>query len=112
MDQLEFETREPAPGQLVLTMKGVLTISTLFNFREFTNKDKSECLIVDMEQVPFIDSAGLGSMITAYVSREREARKMVLTGVNERVKMMMTVSGVESLFKMYPDVGAAERALA
>lgn len=113
MDQLQFETREgAAPGRTILSMRGVLTISTLFSFREFTHNDTSESLIIDMEQVPFIDSAGLGSMITAYVTREREARRMVLSGVNDRVRMMMTVSGVEALFKMYPNVEAAEQALA
>src|SRR5579871_6182137 len=112
-DQLHLEARDgQAPGQRVLALTGVLTISTLFVFQEFAHSDKSEVLILDMSQVPYMDSAGLGSIISAYVSREREARKLVLAGVSERVKMVMTVSGVEQLFQMYPDVAAAETALA
>lgn len=111
-DQLQLQVRDgAAPGQRVLVLTGVLTISTLFAFQEFTHTDKSTALIVDLSGVPYIDSAGLGSMITAYVSRERETRKMALVGVNDRVKMVMTVSGVDQLFRTYPTVAEAERTL-
>ncbi len=111
-DQLHLEAKNgAAPGQRVLVLTGVLTISTLFAFQEFTHKDQSEALIVDLSGVPYIDSAGLGSMISAYVSREREARKMALVGVNDRVKMVMTVSGVDQLFRTYPTIAEAEKTL-
>jgi anti-sigma B factor antagonist len=110
-DHLQIEARDGAvPGQRVVVLTGVLTISTLFAFQDFTHADKSETLIVDMAEVAYIDSAGLGTIISAYVSREREARKLVLAGVNDRVKMVMTVTGVEQLFKIFPSVDQAEQA--
>lgn len=112
-DQLKIEVRDGAgPGQRVVTLTGVLTISTLFAFQDFTHADKSEALIIEMSGVAYIDSAGLGSIISAYVSREREARKLVLASVNDRVKMVMTVTGVEQLFQIFPSVAQAEQALA
>src|SRR5579863_5601038 len=111
-DQLQIEARDGAnPGQRVVTLNGVLTISTLFAFQDFSHADKSEALILDMSEVPYIDSAGLGSIISAYVSREREARKLVLASVNDRVKMVMTVTGVEQLFQIFPSVLEAEQAI-
>jgi len=112
-DQLQLEVKDgAAPGQRVISLAGVLTISTLFAFQEFAHTDKSEALIVDMNGVPYIDSAGLGSLIGAYVTREREARRLVLAGVNDRVKMVMTVSGVDQLFQIYSSVLEAEKTLA
>jgi anti-sigma B factor antagonist len=112
-DQLHLEARDGAvPGQRVIALTGVLTISTLFAFQEFMHADKSEALIADLTGVPYIDSAGLGSLISAFVTREREARKLVLVGVNDRVKMMMTVSGVDQLFQNYSSVDEAEKTLA
>lgn len=112
-DQLSLDAKDGgAPGQRVLTMNGVLTISTLFAFQEFAHADQSKALILDMTDVPYIDSAGLGSLISAYVSRERETRKLVLAAVNDRVKMVMTVSGVDQLFQIYPTVPEAEKTLA
>jgi len=84
----------------------------LFAFQEFAHSDQSATLILDMSGVPYIDSAGLGSLIAAYVSRERENRKLVLTSVNERVKTVMTVSGVQDLFAVYPTIADAEKTLA
>jgi anti-sigma B factor antagonist len=112
-DQLELQAKDGAvPGQRVIALTGVLTISTLFAFQDFVHADKSEALIVDMSGVPYIDSAGLGSLISAYVSREREARKLALAAVNERVKTVMTVSGVDQLFQTYASVSEAEKTLA
>lgn len=111
-DQLSLEAKDgAAPGQRVLALTGVLTISTLFAFQEFTHADKSQALIVDLSGVPYIDSAGLGSLISAYVTRDREARKLVLAAVNDRVKMVMTVSGVDQLFPVYTTVAEAEKTL-
>lgn len=112
-DELQLSPRDgSAPGQRVLTLTGVLTLSTLFAFQEFTHSDQSGTLIVDMSGVAYIDSAGLGSLIAAYVSRERENRKLVLTSVSERVKTVMAVSGVQDLFVTYPSVDDAEKTLA
>jgi anti-sigma B factor antagonist len=112
-EHLNLEVRDGSvPGQRVLALTGVLTLSTLFSFQDFAHADKSETLIADMSGVPYIDSAGLGSLIGAYVSREREARKLVLAGVNDRVKMVMTVTGVEQLFQIYATVPEAEKTLA
>src|SRR5580704_11446031 len=110
-DQLQLDIRSGSEPRLI-TLTGVLTISTLFAFQDFAHADKSESLIVDMSGVPYIDSAGLGSLISAYVSREREARRLALAGVNDRVKMVMTVSGVDQLFQMYPSLSEAEKTLA
>jgi anti-sigma B factor antagonist len=112
-DQLDLQVKDgAAAAQRVLVLTGVLTISTLFTFQDFAHADQSEALIVDMSGVSYIDSAGLGSLISAYVSREREARRLILTGVNDRVRMVMTVTGVEQLFKIYPTVSEAEKTLA
>jgi anti-anti-sigma factor len=112
-DQLQLDVKDgTAPGQRVVTLTGPLTISTLFGFQDFAHADRSEALIVDMSGVPYMDSAGLGSLISAYVSREREARKLALAGVSDRVKMVMTVSGVDNLFQIYASVSEAEKTLA
>jgi anti-sigma B factor antagonist len=111
-DQLHIDAKDGAtPALRVVTLTGVLTISTLFTFQDFVHADKSEALVVDMSGVPYIDSAGLGSLISAYVSREREARKLALAGVNERVKTVMIVSGVDALFQIYASVSEAEKTL-
>ena len=111
-DHLQLDVRDGAiPGQRVVALTGVLTISNLSAFQDFSYADKSETLIVDMSGVAYIDSAGLGSLIGAYVSREREARRLVLAAVNDRVNLVMTVSGVDQLFQIYASVREAEKTL-
>lgn len=72
-DQLQLSTQDgTSPGQRVLTLNGVLTSSTLFAFQDFVHSDESNSLIVDMSGVPYIDSAGLGSLISAYTVTQAE----------------------------------------
>ncbi|HVN07908.1 MAG TPA: STAS domain-containing protein [Patescibacteria group bacterium] len=101
-------TRE---GHRILRMSGALTLHSLFPFQEAVRADKAQVLIVDLTKVSFVDSVGIGALVGAYVSRQREGRKLALVGVGERVSASLKVSGLLQFFLMYPTVEAAEKSL-
>ena len=55
-------------------------------------------MILDLSDVPYIDSTALGALVAAYVSRQKAGRRVVLSGVSERVLRMLKITRVESLF--------------
>jgi anti-anti-sigma factor len=57
--------------------------------------------------VPYIDSAGIGCLVGAHVSRENSGRKLVLVGANDRLLTSLKVTRVDQLFILAPDVQAA-----
>ena len=73
--------------------------------------DKAATLIVDLSGVPFVDSVGIGALVGAYVSRQRDGRKLALVGVSDRVSASLRVSGLTQFFPMFPTVDAAEKSL-
>jgi len=98
-------------GHRILRVSGALTLHTLFPFQEAVRADKGATLIVDLTKVSYVDSVGIGALVGAYVSRQRDGRKLALVGVGERVNASLRVSGLSQFFPMYPTVEAAEQSL-
>jgi len=68
-------------------------------------------LILDLTEVPYIDSAGLGSLVGTYVSSHKAGQQVVLTGVNERVAKLFQITKVEPLFLTLSQPGGCIPAL-
>jgi anti-sigma B factor antagonist len=101
-----------AAGQRILTLRGALNIHTIFAFQDVVRAEQSPVVILDLTGVPYVDSAGLGAIVGAYVSAQRANRQLVLAGLNERVKALLSMTHVGRLFEPFATVEAAERATA
>lgn len=98
-------------GHHILRLNGALTLHSLFPFQDAVRADKAATLIVDLSKVSFVDSVGIGALVGAYVSRQRDGRKLALVGVGERISASLRVSGLLQFFPMFPTVEAAEQSL-
>lgn len=96
--------------QRVLCLKGPLTISNLFDFQARVRSNNLPALILDLSGVPYIDSAGIGALVGAYVSQQRNGRSLALVGVSERLHNALKITQVESLFQLFDSLPAAEAA--
>ncbi|HEV2290083.1 MAG TPA: STAS domain-containing protein [Candidatus Acidoferrales bacterium] len=97
---------------VVLTCKGPFTIQTLFTFQGVVRElNGSGAVLVDFSQVPYMDSAGLGALVGAFISSRHANRKVVLVGVSERVAALIRMSNLEQFFPMYASRVEAEVAL-
>jgi anti-anti-sigma factor len=98
-------------GESILKVRGPLIISNFFEFQQAAREDTSNLLIIDLADVPYMDSAALGSILGVHVSCGRKKTKYALVGVSPRIETMFTVSGVRDLLVMFPTLAAAEAAL-
>ena len=62
---------------------------------------KPKLLIVDLTESPYMDSAGLGSLMNGYVHAQKAGRRLVLAGANERVKALLELTKVDLILKNY-----------
>jgi anti-sigma B factor antagonist len=97
-------------GVTVLRVEGPLTISTLFKFQDAWRSEKSPALVLDLTAVPYADSAAIGSVVNAYVSR-RNANRTMAVAAGERVRTVMQVTKVEQLFPLRATLQEAIAAL-
>ena len=111
--ELEIERYSgPMQGHGVLRLKGPLTMENLSPFQNAVlGEDSTATMILDLTEVPYIDSAGLGSLMRAYVSRHKAGQRFVLAGVNKRVLKMFEITRVEPLFLIFPTLEEAVAAL-
>jgi len=99
------------PGLRILRLAGPLVISNLFDFQSQVRSDTSRALILDFSSVPYADSAGVGALVGAYVSRQKDGRSLSLVGVNDRVRAVLKVTHVEQFFRFFDSADAAQQAL-
>ena len=97
-------------SQRIIRLSGPILLSNFFQFQSLVRSSTSPNLILDLTKVPYIDSAGIGALVGAYVTRQKEGRSLALVGVTERVRNTMQVTRVEQFFKLYETVAAAQNA--
>jgi anti-sigma B factor antagonist len=98
-------------GERVLRLNGPLTLSTLFDFQNAVGAENAPMVILELSGVPYVDSAGLGSIINAHVSCTNAGRYLALVGVSERFRTLLKLTRVESVFTIFPTLEDAEREL-
>ncbi len=99
------------PDTTMIKVSGPLTIRNFFEFQDFTRSHKSPVTIVDLAEVPYLDSAALGSLLGLHVSCGKDGRKYALVNVSDRLKTMFTVCGVQDVLVVYDTPEQAEAAL-
>jgi anti-anti-sigma factor len=96
----------------VVSFHGPLTLENVMQFQNALRREEnSQTVILDLTEVPYIDSSGLGSLVSVYVSRQKAGRAVALTGVNQRVLRLFEVTKTDSLFLMFPTIDDAIFAL-
>jgi anti-sigma B factor antagonist len=97
-EALKIEDLGVQGASRVLRLEGALTISTLFQFQNMVRAAATGGLVVDMTQLSYIDSAGVGALVGAYVRHQKEGHKVTLAGTNERVRNTLKVTRVDNFF--------------
>ena len=94
--------RSDSYSEEVLTLSGPLTASNGAVFQNAMRREEpADMVILDLSEVPYVDSAGLGLLVSAYVSRQKAGRKMILSGINPRVQRLFEVTRVADLFLIF-----------
>jgi anti-sigma B factor antagonist len=94
----------------ILRLHGALVMTPMFEFQATVRADQSRSLIIDFANVLYVDSAGIGALVGAYVTRQHGGRSLALVGVSDRIHNALNVTRVEQFFRFFDSVGAAEQA--
>ena len=95
----------------VLSLHGPLTMENVQPFMNAVRRESAPTMILDFTGVPYLDSSGLGSLVSAYTSCQKAGRRVALTGINQRVLKVFEITKVEPIFLMFPTVADALEAL-
>jgi anti-sigma B factor antagonist len=93
--------------QGVLSLQGPLTMENVSPFLNAVRRENAPTMILDFTGVPYLDSSGLGSLVSACTSCVKSGRRIALTGVNKRVLKVLEITRVEQIFLMFPTLSDA-----
>ena len=66
----------------VLSFRGPLTMENVTPFLNAVRRESAPTMILDLSGVPYLDSSGLGSLVSACTSAAKAGRRIALAGVN------------------------------
>jgi anti-sigma B factor antagonist len=79
--------------------------------RDLLEKGRKK-IVIDMKDMPYMDSTGLGEFVSGYTSAKREFAQIKLSNLAQRVQDMFGVVQLQSLFETYPSTNEAVKAFA
>lgn len=95
-------------GARIMKLTGPLTLKTLFDFQQASRTEAARPVIVDIEGVPYMDSAGLGSIISLFASCQRTNRGFGIIGISDRIRTLFEVTHCDGLLPCFDSLEAAD----
>ena len=108
-----------APGTVIFRLSGPFTARDMYgslspnelrNTFESEGGDSHGLHILDLTEVPYVDSAGLGMLVSHYVRCQGRDIRLVLAGVNPRVIQLLEMTRVDGFLQRIATVEEADRA--
>lgn len=66
-------------------------------------QDEYDSILVNCDQVTFMDSSGLGSLISALKITRNSGKEFYLCAINQQINMLFSLTDTLKIFQIYPD---------
>ena len=103
-------------GVTVLALSGRITLGEESNQLRTKIKDilgqGMKRLVLDLGNVSYIDSAGLGTLVAGYTSAQSQGASMKLANLTKRVREQLHITKLVTVFEVYDSVEAAVKSFA
>ncbi|MGN6607483.1 MAG: STAS domain-containing protein [Jatrophihabitans sp.] len=103
-------SRESVAGASVLSVRGEVDVYSAPTLRDNLTElleSGAEAVVVDLTEVAFLDSTGLGALIGARTEAENSGGRLALVCTNDRILKLFTITGLDSVFSIYEGVDEA-----
>jgi len=109
-----------APGTLIFRLCGPFTARDMFgsltpvalhnmlDFQSTPSEQPPAVNILDLTDVPYMDSTGLGMIVRHYVRCQGKGIRLIAAGVSPRVLELFKLTKVEAVFSMTATVEEAD----
>jgi len=89
----------------VIKLSGMFNATTSQEFRqEITEilESGAKLVLVDFQDVTFMDSSGLGTLVLAFKTLRAANIKLVLCSINEQVRILFELTSMDKVFEIFP----------
>jgi anti-sigma B factor antagonist len=104
---MAFDIRESErEGIMILALKGRLTVGEASTVREKVNELVAAGrvnIILDLQNVDYIDSTGLGSMVICFTTVKKAGGALKLLNLNKRNIELLLLTKLHTIFEVFSD---------
>lgn len=105
--RLDLENLPGSDGILVTRLNGKLSLETVHNFIQTMRTVDAGHLVLDMGGVSFMDSAGVGALVSLFVSRKNGGKSFALAGLTGQGLAILQVAGLTRLLPHFSTIELA-----
>jgi anti-sigma B factor antagonist len=105
MAQIDIQSRE-REGIKILDLNGKLTVGGASDLRERVNEQLaagSLQQILNMKEVDYIDSTGLGTMVICFMSVQKAGGALKMVNLNRRNLELVLLTKLSTVFSIFDD---------
>ena len=103
-------------GVIVLELSGRVTLGEESNQLRTKIKDTlaqgKKRLVLDLGNVTYIDSAGLGTLVAGFTSAQSQGASMKLANLTKRFREQLNITKLVTVFDVYDGVDGAVKSFA
>lgn len=86
---------------------GKLSLETVNEFLPGLRAEAAQRMVLDLSGVNFLDSAGVGALVSLFVSRRNQGKQFGLAALQPQATAVVTVAGLQNLLPVYKTVEEA-----
>jgi anti-anti-sigma factor len=102
MEQLQVRRESDGMGSaVVLSLYGPLTLATLHILEDAFKGVEGSDSVLDVGGAPYIDSAGLGTILSHWSHSQKAGLRFAVVGVTPRIAMMLEITKVNTILPMF-----------
>ena len=96
-------------SQTIYHAKGKLSLETVNEFIQRMRPEPAHHLVLDMSGVNFLDSAGVGALVSLFVNRRGHNKTFALAALAPQASAVVTVAGLQKLLPIFATVEEAAK---
>jgi len=111
MNDLNFESRD-SNGIRIIKISGDIDAyhsPKLKEQMEEVVKGDLKMIILDFSEVPYIDSAGLGTLVSILRDTRNYQKELKIAGLRKNIKRIFEMTRLDNIFKIYDTIEEAEK---
>jgi anti-sigma B factor antagonist len=90
----------------IIEPQGILDSPKGEEFRQQVDQALSsgaETLLIDLKGITFVDSSGLGALVSVLKKVRSTDREMYVCSINDQVRMLFELTSMDQVFKIFKD---------
>jgi anti-sigma B factor antagonist len=89
------------PEEIVVRCTGRINSDTTAELQSRVREliPQTKCVVLDLTDVSYMDSSGLGAIVGLYLSAKKQHRELRLINLNKRLQDLLRITNLAAVFK-------------